>query len=113
MSRYGTGTMLQTRLKSIILEVFKSLKKTNPVYIQELLKLKNQPYSLRNSYLLVQEKKNTTNFGLRSFAYLASKLWNDLPESFKQISELELSEFKYLLKNLPVPEQNCYLNPIV
>ena len=92
--------MLHSRLKNIILEVFKSLKGVNPAYIQDLLTIKEQPYSLRKSYMLVQGKKNTTNYGLRSFTYLGSKLWNDLPENFKRVTELEVSEIKYLLKHL-------------
>ena len=113
MLRFGTCTMLHSRLKSIIFEVFKSLKGVNPAYIQDLITMKNQPYSLRKSYILEQGKKNTTNYGLRSFTYLGSKLWNDLPEYFKYVTELEISEFKLLLKNLHVPNHNCYVNPIV
>ena len=113
ISRFGTCTMLNARLKNLILEIFKSLKGINPTYIKELLKEKEQPYSLRKPYMLVQEKKNTSNFGLRTFKYLGSKLWNDLPIYFKDIPNLDVSEFKYLLKNLHVPSQNCHENPIV
>ena len=79
IAKFGTDTMLQSRLKNIVFEVFKSLKGISPVYIQDIFKTKNQPYSLRNPILLTQTKKNTTNFGLRSFGYLGSKMWNDLP----------------------------------
>ena len=40
--RFGTDTMLQSRLKKIVLETFKSMKGTNPSYIQDILKFKNQ-----------------------------------------------------------------------
>ena len=53
---------------------------------------------MRDCTKLYQPKKRTTNFGLRSYSYLACKLWNDLPKSLKDISRNNVVEFKCRLK---------------
>ena len=113
IAKFGTDTMLQSRLKNIILEVFKSLKEINPVYIRDLLKPKDQPYFLRNPLLLIQSKMNTTNFGLRSYAYLSSKLWNELPADFKDIENIDINLFKSRLKEWSAPDQYTSVNPLL
>ena len=113
MIKFGTDTMLQSRLKSMVLEVFKAQNQISPVYIQEIFKNKLQPYSLRNNLPLIQAKKDTTNFGLRSFGYLASKLWNDIPTSIKNLSEKDIPLVKSLLKEWPGPDPTKYENPLL
>ena len=78
-----TTTMLHSRFKCIILEVFKSMQGINPACIQNMFEIKKSSYSLRDSSIMVQPKRNSTTFGLRSFSYFGSKLWNDLPNHFK------------------------------
>ena len=90
--------MVHSRLACILLEVFKSIKKTNPTYVQDLFESKDSQYSLRNPSLLVQPIVDTTNYGLRTFTYLGSKLWNDLPSSFKDIDDTDIDDFKIALK---------------
>ena len=93
--------MLQSRLNCILVEVYKSLvtDPTNPPYVRDLVKIKESPYDLRDCTLLNQPRKRTTNFGLRSYTYLAAKLWNDLPSHLKCISDNNVIEFKCRLKN--------------
>ena len=98
LKEFGTDTVLQSRLKTMILEVFKAEKNISPVYIREIFREKHQPYFLRNPHPLIQTKKDTTNFGLRTFGYLGSKLWNELDPSLKNLSEEDIPLFKSLLK---------------
>ena len=79
----GTTTMLHSRCKCIILEVFKSIQGINPACIQNMFEIKKSYYSMRDSSIMVQPKRNSTTFGLRSFPYFGSKLWNDLPNHLK------------------------------
>ena len=111
INRFGTDTMLQSRLKKIVLETFKSIKGINPQYIQNILKYKEQPYSLRNPTPLIQIKKKTTKYGLRSYEYLSSKLWNTLPNHMKNIEDIDIDLFKLSLKNWSGPNPNSYENP--
>ena len=96
-----------------IQKVFKSFKGINPVYIQNIFDVKDQPYFLRNPLLLIQTKKKTTNYGLRSFNYLGSKMWNDLPAHFKDISDVDITTFKSLLKQWPGPDCDASENPFL
>ena len=113
IERFGTHTMLQSRLRNILLEVFKSFKKVNPAYIQEMFIPKDQPYFLRNPHILIQEKTETTNSGLRSFSYLGSKLWNELPACYKDVENTDIYAFKSRLKNWTGPNCDVYKTPYI
>ena len=54
-----------------------------PVYIKKLLNVKDTTYNLRGQHLLNVPRVNTTTYGLHSFRYSASKLWNSLPNSLR------------------------------
>ena len=113
LDKMGTYTMLQSRLRNIIIEVFKSLNDINPMYMKELFNVKKQPYSLRDTSLLIQARKNTTNFGLRSFVYLGSKLWNNLPGYLKDTTDIDVGEFKSRLKNYLGVNHESWETPVV
>ena len=100
--------MLQSRLNCIILEVFKSIHNSSPLYIQDMFEVEKSSYSLRDSSKLVQPKRNTTTFGLRSFTYFGSKLWNDLPIDFKETTDLAL--FKDRLRHWDGPKFDDVIN---
>ena len=106
--------MLQSRLKNIVLEVFKSLKCINPVYIQDIFKIKEQPHSIRKEIQLIQKKTKSTNFGLRTFGYLGSKMWNDLPPYLQDISEqVDVDVYKSQLKDWAGPKYETAENPFL
>ena len=54
------------------------------------IQIKKSSYPMQYSSNLVQPKRNTTAFILRSFPYFGSKLWNDLPNDFKDATDLAL-----------------------
>ena len=110
MKKIGVSTMVHSRLLCILLEVFKSIKKTNPTYFQDLFESKDSQNSLRNPSLLVQPIVDTTNYGLRTFTYLGSKLWNDLPSSFKDIDDTDIDDFKIALKKWSGPNYDNISN---
>ena len=106
IKRVDTTTMLQSRLNCILLEVFKSLKHLSPTYIQKMFSPKESCYSLRDSSILTQPKRNTTNYGLRTFSYLGSKMWNDLPSELKVLYDTDIIEFKSRLKQWQMPSSD-------
>ena len=87
--------------KNIILEVFKAIHGINTEYLNDIFEVKMLPYSLLDPCRLIQPRFNTTTFGLRSFAYCGSKLWNDLPNSLKKIENV--TAFKIALRNWDGP----------
>ena len=103
LSKVGTTSVLQSRINCILLEVFKSINHTNPSYIQNMIDITRGPYNYRNSIKLIQPKKKSTNFGLRSFNYLAPKLWNDLLSKFQNIKDYDAEEFRVFLKQWDGP----------
>ena len=120
LSRFGTDTVLLSRLKNIVIEVFKSLKPedpfhTYPAYVREIFEKRNLTYFFRNPVRLVQKQTDSTNFGLRTFGYLGSNMWNDLPVSLKDFdfAEMTVKDFKSLLKNWPGPDPNICLTPLL
>ena len=108
LDKSGAISMLQSRLNCIILEVFKSVHNSSPLYIQDMFEIKKSSYSMRNSSKLVQPKRNTTTFGFRSFTYFGSKLWNDLPIDFKETTHLAL--FRDRLRHWDGPKFDDVIN---
>ena len=62
---------------------------------------------MRDPAKLVQPKRNWTTFGLRSFTYLGSKLWNDLPNDFK---DADLALFRDRLRQWDGPTIDDVIN---
>jgi hypothetical protein len=85
----------------ILLLTFKALNGLAPEYISELLELKiTSRYNLRSSKdmnLLEHSKvKSKATLGDRSFTVAAPKLWNNLPNALRNVSNGD--SFKCLLK---------------
>ena len=53
---------------------------------------------MRDSLMLVQPLRRTTNYGLRTFSYVGSKLWNDLSITLKDLDNDDVENFKINLK---------------
>ena len=76
-------TLYISRIKNIAIETFKSVKGLNPEYMGSLFSFSTTPYCTRGGSKLVQPKVNTISFGINSFAYQGSKIWNNLPQDVK------------------------------
>ena len=98
-------TLYISRLRYIAIEVYKIINGLCPEYLTDLVKIKENMYSFRSSSRLVQPKCNTVTYGLRSFTYKASKIWNDLPEIYKNV--LSLKEFKAMIRSWNGPKCTC------
>ena len=95
-------TLLSNRLKYLILEVFKSKRKSNAPCLHEIFVLKEVPYDLRTPKL-EQPNRRTTNYGLRTFSYLGSKLWNEFLSDFNYTCDTDLDELKFFLRHWEGP----------
>ena len=65
----GLSTLLLNRLKCMLLETFKSTRHLNAECLHGIFKTRVVPYDLRTTNL-VQPKRQSTTYGLRSFSYL-------------------------------------------
>ena len=73
-------------LRAIALEVFKILNNLSPIYLNDLLTLKNLSYSFRYTQTVEIPQVRTSRYGTRSFCYTADKMWNNLPQHFRDIT---------------------------
>ena len=69
--------MLDKRLRSMLLHVFKSLNGMNAKCLNDMYSVKQLNYSMRQSVKLAQPQRKTTTAGLKTVSYLGAKLWND------------------------------------
>lgn len=74
----------------LMLLTWKALHNQGPSYITELLELHIPSRQLRScdAKLLSVPRTRTVTYGERAFSFLAPKLWNKLPQSLRNCSEL-------------------------
>jgi len=82
----------------VLLLTYKALNDCAPIYIQEMLKLRENQRSLRSSdkLLLDMPKTRLKTVGDKSFSVYAPKVWNKLPFDIK--SSHSVDSFKVKLK---------------
>ena len=67
-------TMEVKRMRSLCIEVFKTLNGLNPVYMKDIFKLNNSSYSSRRPYDPEIPRVNQTTFGIKSIKYEGARL---------------------------------------
>ena len=96
-------SILTTRIKCIVSEVFKSLYKLNAPCLHDMFKINKTSYDVRVTKL-EQPLRRTTNYGLRTFSYIGSRLWNLLVQEYPEVPHMDLGQFKSLLKHWTGPK---------
>ena len=82
-------------MKKMVIKIFKILNEFAPSYLLTIFEMSQSQYDMRDKSRLVQPKVNSTLYGLESFQYYGSHIWNLLPMHIK--SAISLPEFKELL----------------
>ena len=77
------------RLRAIALEAFKILNNQKPVYLSDILTYKPHSYSFRYTNTVEIPHARTSSYGVRSFRSTAAKIWNSLPQKFRDITSTE------------------------
>jgi len=80
-------------------EIFKTLHKQNPSFLQEIFTVKKSGYELRRGEQLALPSTKTVKFGLQSLSFVGSLLWDRLPKDVKSSATFNI--FKGKLKMLP------------
>ena len=108
----GLSTLLLNRLKCMLLETFKSTRHLNAECLHGIFKTRVVPYDLRTTNL-VQPKRQSTIYGLRSFSYLGSWLWNELVKDYPFLCEIDCVDFQKFIKQWGGPNLDddgfCYV----
>ena len=93
------------RIHSVCTEIYKTINRIGPNYMVSLISHNQQQYSCRRTLNLFVPRVNQSTFGLKSFYYLGTLLWNSLPENIK--SATDLNTFKRLIKSWYRPTCRC------
>ena len=83
------------------------MKGLNPEYISHLFIPNSNSIQTRqhsNLDIIVPHVK-TTSYGLHSIRYIAAKIWNDTPRSFKKVNSVD--DFKSLIRSWPGFKCKC------
>ena len=75
-------------LQLLIIEIYKTVHKLNPSFMNEIFIENSSHYHLRNSRLTKIPKNRTITHAIESLSYLGCNLWNNLPENLKNLNTL-------------------------
>ena len=59
---------------------------------KDMFTVRSSSYNLRGNHILALPNPKTTTYGLHSFSYLASKIWNSLPDTYRTLNFLEFKQ---------------------
>ena len=107
LKKSNISTIRIRNIRTLAIEMYKSLNNMSPEYICSLFETKNIVYKLRDESCLNQPLVRTTTYGLRSIRYFGPKLWNMLPKSIKDSKDME--SFKQAVSQWLGPVCNCSL----
>ena len=74
---------------------------------EDIFHFVNKPYDLRNNRILFRKRNRTVFYGTESLPSLAARIWELIPQSLK--NETELSEFKNKIKIWTTSQCPCRL----
>ena len=84
--RFQLPSLKVRRLRAIAFEAFKILNNLFPVFLNDLLTFKNLSYSFWYTKTVEIPQVRTNRYGTRSFRSTAAKMWNNLPQHFREIT---------------------------
>ena len=105
LNRNGSSTLLLHSIKLLLLEAYKSFHDSNADCLHNIFKF-NYTCHERRPVKLIQPKTRTTPYGLRSFSYLGSQLWNDIVNSARGIANCDFDDLMDLLKHWECSRKN-------
>ena len=85
------------RLRTLAVEIFKTLNEINPPLPKENAKVRQND--------IIVKRINTSRFGTQSLRSLGPKIWNNLPSNIK--SETSFLKFKEYIKTWLGPKCRC------
>ena len=93
------------RLRTLKLEVFKTVNNMNPECMKEIFYKK--AFSMHRPFNLEVNENHTTKYGNKSLRYLGPHIWNSLPNQIKK--ETDYTKFKELINDWFGVKRKCNL----
>ena len=82
LNKYSKASMKVKHLRTLALEIFKTLNNLNPEYMKEIFykttNLTHRPFNIKVN------QNNTTKYGNKSLRSLGPHIWNSLPNQIKE-----------------------------
>ena len=99
LAKSGKVTMKASRLRSLCVEIYKSINSINPYFMNENFRLRVTNRMFRSQYRLNLDipKVNRVSVGNKSIRSFGPKIWNSLPPHIKSCENLKT--FKRVIKN--------------
>ena len=101
----GEKPVDQKCIELLMIGVYKYLNGLSPDIMSDILKLRENTYSLRNFNIFESQNPRTKRFGLDSIAYRASQLWKNVPEEIRNSTSLPM--FKKKIKKVSLISCSC------
>ena len=79
------------RLRTLAVEIFKTLNEINPPYMKNIFTPKENAKVRQND--IIVKRINTSRFGTQSLRSLGPKIWNNLPSNTKYLTYVTASHF--------------------
>ena len=92
-------------LQLLMIEIYKTHNKLNPIFTEDIFIAKSPKYNLRNRSQMHLPKVRTTTFGMEIDSYLGGKLWRKLSSEIKESSNFV--QFKSQIKKWKGEECCC------
>ena len=89
LNKYSKASMEVKHLRTLALEIFKTLNNLNPEYMKEIFykttNLTHRPFNIKvNQNNTTKYGNNTTKYGNKSLRSLGPHIWNSLPNQIKE-----------------------------
>ena len=76
-------------MRTIALETFKIIHKKSPLFLQDLVTIKNNIYNLRFINTADIPRPRRAKYGKNSFGYEAARLWSTLSNEVRNMSSFD------------------------
>ena len=105
LNKYSKCTMEVRRLRTLALEIHKTLNDQNPIFMKNLFEQRNNPR--KSDFNLKIPSRNSVTFGDNSIRCLGPHIWNLLPIKIK--AETTVKSFKEFISTWYGPNCKCNL----
>ncbi len=92
-------------IKTIAMDVFKSLHDLNPKFMKDIFNMKGLKYSLKDSNIIYRPKFEKITYDKNTFKWYGSHVWNLLPNEIKETAVI--LSFKNLIMTWYGPKCEC------
>ena len=97
-------TIHQRNIQTLTIEIHRTLNDLTPIFMKDIFSTKQHKYFSRRQHLEYQ-KPCTVTYGLESFGYKASQIWNSIPREILESNDV--TNLKNYIKNHCSTICNC------